>query len=79
MDTLGVGTLIALPVNLPLSSGIALATALIILAMFMLFSGDDEDFQELQPLDMPDLLAEKEAKDAILVNVDDTKETEGSA
>ena len=58
---------------------IALATALIILAMFMLFSGDDEDFQEIQPLDMPDILTENEAKDAILVNVDDTKETEGSA
>ena len=58
---------------------IALATALIILAMFMLFSGDDEDFQEHQPLDMPDILAENEAKDAILVNVDDNKEMEGSA
>jgi hypothetical protein len=45
----------------------------------MLFSGDDEDFQEHQPLDMPDILAENEAKDAILVNVDDNKEMEGSA
>ena len=58
---------------------IALATALIILAMFMLFSGDDEDFQEFQPLDTPDLLVENETKDAILVDVSDTKETEDSS
>ena len=58
---------------------IALATALIILAMFMLFSGDDEDFQELQPLDTPDLLVENETKDAILVETSDTKGTGDSA
>jgi hypothetical protein len=58
---------------------IALATALIILAMFMLFTGDDEDFQETQPLDAVDLLAENEAKDAILVNADDSKGTEESS
>ncbi|MDA8778138.1 hypothetical protein N9M84_03180, partial [Candidatus Poseidoniales archaeon] len=58
---------------------IALATALIILAMFMLFSGDDEDFQETQPLDTVDLLAENGAKDAILVNADDSKGREESS
>ena len=55
---------------------IGLATTLIILALFMLFSGEDEEFQELQPLDAPDLAPENETKDAILVDLDDTNESE---
>ena len=56
----------------------ALATTLIILALFMLFSGDDDEFQEIEPLATPDLEIETEAKDAILVDTAGTKETRDS-
>ena len=55
-----------------------LATTLIILALFMLFSGDDDEFQEIEPLATPDLEIETEAKDAILVDTAGTKETRDS-
>jgi len=58
---------------------IVLATALIILAMFMLFSGEDEDFKDTSTSSTSDTLPENEVKDAILVIPDDAKETENSS
>ena len=58
---------------------IVLATALIILAMFMLFSGEDEDYKDTSTSSTSDSLPENEVKDAILVIPDDTKETENSS
>jgi serine protease AprX len=57
---------------------IVLATALIILAMFMLFSGEDEDYKDTSNSSTSDILPENEVKDAILVIPDDAKETEKS-
>ena len=58
---------------------IVLATALIILAMFMLFSGEDEDYKDTSTSSTSDQLPENEVKDAILVIPDDAKETEKSS
>ena len=58
---------------------IVLATALIILAMFMLFSGEDEDYKDTNTSSTSDSLPENEVKDAILVIPDDAKETENSS
>jgi len=58
---------------------IVLATALIILAMFMLFSGDDDDFSETSMSFPSDLMPENEVKDAILVTSGDAKETGNSS
>lgn len=58
---------------------IVLATALIILAMFMLFSGDDNDFSETSMSFPSDLMPENEVKDAILVTSGDAKETGNSS
>ena len=58
---------------------IVLATALIILAMFMLFSGEDEDYKDTSTSSTSDSLPENEVKDAILVIPDDAKETENSS
>ena len=58
---------------------IVLATALIILAMFMLFSGEDEDYKDTSTSSTSDQLPENEVKDAILVIPDDAKETENSS
>ena len=58
---------------------IVLATALIILAMFMLFSGEDEDYKDTNTSSTSDPLPENEVKDAILVIPDDAKETENSS
>ena len=58
---------------------IVLATALIILAMFMLFSGEDEDYKDTSNSSTSDPLPENEIKDAILVIPDDGKETEKSS
>jgi len=58
---------------------IVLATALIILAMFMLFSGEDEDYKDTNTSSTSDPLPENEVKDAILVIPDDAKETEKSS
>ena len=58
---------------------IVLATALIILALFMLFSGEDEDYKDTNTSSASDQLPENEVKDAILVIPDDAKETENSA
>jgi hypothetical protein len=44
----------------------------------MLFSGDDDEFQEIEPLATPDLEIETEAKDAILVDTAGTKEARDS-
>jgi serine protease AprX len=58
---------------------IVLATTLIILAMFMLFSGEDEDYKDTSTSPTSDILPENEVKDAILVIPDDEKETENSS
>jgi len=58
---------------------IVLATALIILALFMLFSGEDEDYKDTNTSSTSDQLPENEVKDAILVIPDDAKETENSS
>ena len=58
---------------------IVLATALIILALFMLFSGEDEDYKDTNTPSTSDQLPENEVKDAILVIPDDAKETENSS
>ncbi len=58
---------------------IVLATALIILALFMLFSGEDEDYKDTNTSSASDQLPENEVKDAILVIPDDAKETENSS
>ena len=58
---------------------IVLATALIILAMFMLFSGEDEDYKDTNTSSTSNSLPENEVKDAILVIPDDAKETENSS
>ena len=58
---------------------IVLATALIILSMFMLFSGEDEDYKDTSTSSTSDQLPENEVKDAILVIPDDAKETEKSS
>ena len=58
---------------------IVLATALIILALFMLFSGEDEDYKDTNTSSTSDPLPENEVKDAILVIPDDAKETENSS
>ena len=58
---------------------IVLATALIILALFMLFSGEDEDYKDTNTPSTSDQLPENEVKDAILVIPGDAKETENSS
>ena len=58
---------------------VVLATALIILALFMLFSGEDEDYKDTNTSSASDQLPENEVKDAILVIPDDAKETENSS
>ena len=58
---------------------IVLATALIILALFMLFSGEDEDYKDTNTPSTSDQLPENEVKDAILVIPEDAKETENSS
>ena len=58
---------------------IVLATALIILALFMLFSGEDEDYKDTNTPSTSDQLPENEVKDAILVIPDDAKETENTS
>ena len=58
---------------------IVLATALIILALFMLFSGEDEDYKDTNTSSTSDQLPENEVKDAILVTSGDAKETGNSS
>jgi hypothetical protein len=47
--------------------------------MFMLFSGDDDDFSETSMSFPSDLMPENEVKDAILVTSGDAKETGNSS